>query len=53
MLERNGSFSTGNSGYSTWAQLPNGEIAVVNYTSSNPPTPQPILRSYRLDPSWL
>jgi hypothetical protein len=53
LLEPNGSFSLGNSGYSAWAQLPNGEIVVVDYTSSHPPKPHPILRGYRLDPSWF
>lgn len=53
MLEPNGSFSAGNSGYSAWAQLPGGEIVVVDYTSSNPPKPHPVLRAYRLDPSWF
>jgi hypothetical protein len=53
MLEPNGSFSVGNSGYSAWAQLPGGEIVVVDYTSSHPPKPHPVLRSYRLDASWF
>jgi hypothetical protein len=53
LLERNGSFSAGNNGFSAWAQLPSGEIVVVDYTSSNPPKPLPILRSYRLSPAWF
>lgn len=53
MLEPNGSFSAGNSGYSAWSQLPNGEIVVVDYTSSHPAKPHPVLRSYRLDASWF
>ncbi|MBY0508172.1 MAG: glycoside hydrolase [Bryobacteraceae bacterium] len=53
MLEPNGTFSPGNSGYSAWAQLPSGEIVVVDYTSANPPKPHPVLRSYRLDPGWF
>jgi hypothetical protein len=53
VLEPNGSFSLGNSGYSAWAQLPSGEIVVVDYTSSNPPKPHPVLRSYRLDAEWF
>jgi hypothetical protein len=48
-LERNGSFSAGNSGYSAWAQLPGRRVVVVDYTSSNPPKPHPILRAYLLD----
>jgi hypothetical protein len=53
MLEPNGSFSVGNSGYSAWAQTPAGEIVVVDYTSSNPPLPHPALRSYRLSADWF
>jgi hypothetical protein len=48
-LERNGSFSAGNSGYSAWAQLPSGRVVVADYTSSNPPKPHPGLRAYLLD----
>lgn len=53
MLEPNGTFSLGNSGYSAWAELPDGKIVMVDYTSSNPPRPHPVLRSYRLESSWF
>jgi hypothetical protein len=41
----------GNSGYSACAQLPSGELVVVDYTASHPPRPLPILRSYHLAPA--
>jgi hypothetical protein len=47
-LERNGTFSAGNSGYSNWAQLRDGTVVVVDYTSGNPPLSHPALRAYRL-----
>lgn len=47
-LEKNGSFSHGDSGYSSWAQLPDGTVVVVDYTSGNPPAAHPVLRAYRL-----
>jgi len=54
MLEPNGSFSSGNSGYSAWAQLPgDGRIVVADYTSSNPPKAHPVLRAYLLDAGWF
>jgi hypothetical protein len=47
-LERNGTFAAGNSGYSNWAQLPDGTVVVVDYTSGDPPRSHPLLRAYRL-----
>jgi hypothetical protein len=47
-LERNGAFSAGDSGYSSWAQLRDGTVVVVDYTSGDPPAEHPVLRAYRL-----
>jgi hypothetical protein len=48
-LEKNGSFSHGDSGYSGWAQLPGGTVVVVDYTCGDPPLDHPALRAYRLE----
>lgn len=47
-LEKNGSFAAGDSGYSSWAQHPDGTIVVADYTCGNPPAAHPFLRAYRL-----
>ncbi|MBL8178582.1 MAG: exo-alpha-sialidase [Bryobacterales bacterium] len=47
-LEKNGSFAAGDSGYSSWAQHPDGAIVVADYTCGNPPASHPFLRAYRL-----
>jgi hypothetical protein len=48
LLERNGSFAVGNSGYSGWTQMSSGEIVVADYTCTEHNLPKPILRAYRL-----
>jgi hypothetical protein len=48
-LERNGSFWPGNSGYSGWTQLPDGKIAVADYTCGDPPEDKPLVRAYILE----
>lgn len=48
-LERNGSFSPGDSGYSGWAQMPDGRIAVADYTCGDPPAKKPYVRAYLLE----
>lgn len=45
-LDRNGSFSPGNSGYSGWAQMKDGTIVIGDYTVGNPPAPIPFVRAY-------
>ncbi len=47
-LEKNGSFAAGDSGYSSWAQHPDGTVVVADYTCGSPPASHPFLRSYRL-----
>jgi hypothetical protein len=47
-LEKNGSFAAGDSGYSSWDQLPDGTIVVGDYSCGNPPAEHPVLRAYRL-----
>ena len=47
-LEKNGSFSHGDSGYSSWDQLPDGTVVVADYTAGDPPLDHPALRAYRL-----
>ena len=49
VLERNGSFAGGDSGYSSWDQLPDGKIVAVDYTSGEEGRRHPMLRSYRFD----
>jgi hypothetical protein len=52
-LERNASFSAGDSGYSNWAQLADGSAVVVDYTSGEKGLRHPLLRAYRLGPQML
>jgi hypothetical protein len=47
-LEKNASFAAGDSGYSNWTQLPDGNVVVVDYTAGDPAVSHPILRAYRL-----
>jgi hypothetical protein len=47
-LERNASFAHGDSGYSNWTQLPDGNVVVVDYSAGAPAKSHPILRAYRL-----
>jgi hypothetical protein len=47
-LEPNGSFAAGDSGYSNWAQLPDGTVVVVDYTTGEAGRRHPLLRAYRL-----
>lgn len=49
MLERNGSFSIANSGYSSWSQQPDGSLVMADYTCTEKNLPEPILRAYRLE----
>jgi hypothetical protein len=53
LLERNASFAAGDSGYSSWDQLPDGTAVVVDYTSGSPARSHPLLRAYRLDPRQI
>ena len=46
-LERNGSFALGDSGYSSWDELPDGSVVAVDYTSTDAGRRHPLLRSYR------
>ena len=48
VVERNASFSAGNSGYSGWAQMPDGKIVIVDYTETDtiPALDHPLLRAY-------
>jgi hypothetical protein len=52
-LEKCGTFSAGDCGYSGWDQLPNGNVVIVDYNSGDPPKPHPILRAYLLDKAML
>jgi hypothetical protein len=47
-LEKCGAFVNGDCGYSSWSELPDGTVVVVDYTTGNPPAPRPLLRAYRL-----
>lgn len=49
ILERNASFAGGDSGYSSWDQLPDGSIVAVDYTSGEEGRRHPLLRSYRFE----
>lgn len=53
LIERNNSFAAGNSGYSSWCQLPDRTVVVADYTATARDLPQPILRTYRLQPGEL
>lgn len=48
VVERNASFSAGNSGYSGWTQAPDGRIVVIDYTETDtlPALDHPLLRAY-------
>jgi hypothetical protein len=48
-LEGNAGFWAGDSGYSGWAQMPDGRIAVADYTKGDPPAPKPFVRAYILE----
>lgn len=50
LLERNATFISGDSGYSSWDESPDGQIVVVDYTGGNPPRSHPFLRGYRFKP---
>jgi hypothetical protein len=52
VVERNGSFSNGNSGYSSWTQDVDGTVVIADYSCTEAALPKPILRAYRL-PSTL
>lgn len=45
-LDRNASFSPGNSGYSGWTQMKDGTIVVCDYTSGDPAAGVPFARAY-------
>lgn len=45
-LDRNASFSGGNSGYSGWTQMQDGTIVVADYTCGNPSSGVPYVRAY-------
>ncbi len=45
-LDRNGSMSAGDSGYSGWCQTADGSIVIVDYTRGNPPAAMPFVRAY-------
>jgi hypothetical protein len=47
-MEKNASFAAGDSGYSSWAQLPDGTVVVGDYTAGDPAREHPALRAYRL-----
>jgi BNR repeat-like domain len=53
LIEPNGSFAGGNSGYSGWDQMPDGRIAIADYTPGNPPAERPLLRVYVVPESDL
>ncbi len=46
LLDRNGSFSPGHSGYSGWTECTDGSIVIVDYTVGDPPEPVPFARAY-------
>ena len=50
VLERNATFITGDSGYSSWDELPDGNVVAVDYTGSRRGRRHPLLRAYRLRP---
>lgn len=45
-VDRNGSFSPGNSGYSGWTQLKDGSVVIADYTSGFPAARIPFARAY-------
>lgn len=51
VVERNASFSAGNSGYSDWTQMPDGKIVIIDYTETDaiPALDHPLLRAYMID----
>lgn len=48
-LDYNGTFSTGDSGYSGWTQTPDGRIVVVDYTTGEEGSLPPFVRAYLLN----
>ena len=52
-LDRNASFSAGNSGYSSWTQMKDGRIVIVDYTSGDPAARIPFARAYVTDEKFL
>jgi hypothetical protein len=52
-LEANGTFSSGDSGYGNWTQLPDGTVVAVDYTSGETGRRHPLLRAYRVNPEML
>jgi hypothetical protein len=53
MVERNATFSNGNSGYSGWTQQPDGNVVIADYSATEQALPKPILRAYRVPASFI
>jgi hypothetical protein len=45
-VDRNGSFSPGNSGYSGWTQMKDGRVVIADYTNGYPASRIPFARAY-------
>jgi hypothetical protein len=52
-LDRTGSRSPGDSGYSSWTEMPDGTVVIVDYTTGNPPAPVPFARAYLTTEGFL
>ncbi len=52
-LDRNGSFSAGNSGYSGWTQRKDGSIVIADYTVGFPAARIPFARAYVTTEAFL
>ncbi|MBL8227014.1 MAG: exo-alpha-sialidase [Bryobacterales bacterium] len=50
VLEPNASFVAGDSGYSSWDELPDGSVVAVDYTGGVEGRRHPLLRAYRFRP---
>jgi len=52
-LDRTGSRSPGDSGYSSWTERPDGTVVIVDYTTGNPAAPVPFARAYLTTEDFL
>jgi hypothetical protein len=52
-LDRTGSRSPGDSGYSSWTERPDGTVVIVDYTTGNPPAAVPFARAYLTTEEFL
>ena len=52
-VDRNGSFSAGNSGYSGWTQMKDGTVVIADYTNGYPAARIPFARAYVTSEQFL